>query len=106
MSYYFIAQIRIYDETEYRKYIDKSGEVFRKYHGRYLAVDDNPVVLEGDWNYTRSVLISFERKSDFNDWYNSDDYRDILKHRLKAAQCDTILVKGIDKTTTHNSNGT
>ena len=52
MSYYFIAQIRINDEIEYQKYIDKSGEIFEKYNGEYLSVDNNPVILEGKWDYS------------------------------------------------------
>ncbi len=95
MSCYFIAQIRINDETEYRKYIDKAGEVFRKYKGEYLSVDNAPIVLEGQWNYTRTVLIRFENKDDFDAWYNSDEYQKILAHRLKAADCDTILAEGL-----------
>ena len=98
MSYYFIAQIRIRDEKEYQKYIDKAGEVFRKYKGKYLALDNEPEVLEGEWDYTRTVLISFENKGDFDAWYNSDEYQDILTYRLKASVCDSILVKGTDHT--------
>lgn len=97
MDYYFIAQIRINEYHEYQKYIDKSGEIFKKYNGEYLSVDNDPVILEGKYNYTRSVLIKFKSKSDFEDWYNSDAYQEILKQRLNGADCDTILIKGIDK---------
>jgi uncharacterized protein (DUF1330 family) len=97
MSYYFIAQIKINDEIEYQKYIDKSGEIFKKYNGKYLSVDNEPKVIEGKWDYTRTVLISFNTKSDFDNWYNSNEYKKILAHRLKAADCDTILIKGLDK---------
>ncbi len=96
MSHFFIAQIRINDEIEYQKYIDKAGEIFRKFKGKYLAVDNNPKLLEGNWHYTRTVIIEFKSKRDFNEWYHSNDYQFILKHRLKAADCDTILVKGLD----------
>jgi uncharacterized protein (DUF1330 family) len=58
-------------------------------------VDIEPVRLEGSWDYTRTVLISFNSREDFVAWYESDDYQKILKHRLKAADCDTILVKGL-----------
>jgi len=94
MSYYFIAQIRIKNEREYQKYTDKAGAVIKRYNGKYLAVDNNPIILEGSWKYTRTVLIAFERKNDFDAWYDSDDYQTILKYRLEAADCDTILVKG------------
>ncbi len=96
MNYYFIANIKIEDPEEYQKYIDKSEEVFKKYNGKYLAVDNAPILLEGEWgDYTRTVLIEFKTKSDFEDWYNSDEYQAILKHRLNAANCDTILVQGL-----------
>ena len=94
MPYYFIAQIKITDEKEYQKYVDRSQEVFQMYNGKYLAVDNNPRLLEGSWDYTRTVIIQFESEQDFNDWYNSDDYQHILKHRLNASHCDTILIKG------------
>jgi uncharacterized protein (DUF1330 family) len=96
MSFYFIAQIKINDNAEYQKYIDKAEKVFKKYNGKYLAVDNEPVILEGNWDYTRTVIIKFQTRNDFNSWYNSSDYQRILKHRLKAAECDTILVQGIN----------
>ena len=95
MSYYFIAQIRINDESEYQEYINGSVEIFGKYNCNYLVVDNEPVLLEGDWNYTRTVLIRFDSMDDFDAWYKSDEYQKILQHRLKAADCDTILVKGL-----------
>lgn len=96
MSYYFVAQIKINDAIKYQKYIDKAGEVFKKFNGKYLSVDNEPTLLEGFWDYTRTVLIEFKSKNDFTDWYQSSDYQEILKHRLKAADCDTVLLKGLD----------
>lgn len=95
MSYFFVAQIKINDFDEYKKYVDNSGDVFKKYKGEYLAVDNNPAILEGNWEYSRAVIIKFENSDDFYEWYNSPEYQEILKHRLVAADCDTILVKGI-----------
>ena len=92
--YYFVAQIKINDSSEYQKYIDESEAVFSKFKGEYLAVDNEPEVLEGDWNYTRNVIIRFDNKEDFKDWYYSEEYQRILKYRLAAAVCDTVLVKG------------
>lgn len=96
MSYYFIAQIKINDSETYQKYIDQSGNVFEKYKGEYLSVENCPVVLEGKWDYNRMVLIKFRELKDFENWYHSDAYQNILKYRLEAADCDTILIKGTD----------
>ncbi|WKZ68927.1 MAG: DUF1330 domain-containing protein [Melioribacteraceae bacterium] len=94
MAYYFIANIRIKDEKEYNNYLKSVDHVFAKYNGKYLASDNDPVILEGNWNYSRTVVIQFENKNDFENWYYSDEYQKILKHRLTAANCDTILIKG------------
>jgi uncharacterized protein (DUF1330 family) len=96
MNHYFVAQIKINDKEEYSKYLQYVDEVFSRYKGEYLAVDESPAVLEGSWNYTKSVLIKFKSKEDFEAWYYSDDYQNILKHRLKGAKCDSILLEGLE----------
>ncbi|MBK7625775.1 MAG: DUF1330 domain-containing protein [Bacteroidales bacterium] len=96
MEYYFIANIRINNPEEYQKYLDKVDEVSEMYDIEYLAVDEAPQILEGNWKYTKSVLIKFSSKEEFERWYYSREYQDILKHRLRSADCDTILVKGLE----------
>jgi len=95
MSYYFIANIKIKDPEEYQLYIQNAGEVFRKYNGKYLAIDNDPLVLEGSWEYSRHVIIEFNSKEDFKAWYYSNEYQKIRKFRLNAAACDTVLVEGL-----------
>jgi uncharacterized protein (DUF1330 family) len=96
MNHYFVAQIRINDPNEYDKYLENFDDIFSRYNGEYLAIDESPALLEGEWNYTKSVLIKFNSKKEFEDWYYSADYQKILKHRLNAAKCDTILLEGVD----------
>jgi len=96
MNHYFIANIRINNQDEYQKYLDKVDEVFEKYNGEYIAVDTSPVILEGKWNFTKSVLIRFNNRKDFDDWYYSADYQEILKHRLASSDSEAILVKGLE----------
>lgn len=96
MIHYFVAQIKINNPDEYEKYLDKFDDIFSRYKGEYLAIDDSPILLEGQWDYTKSVLIKFNSKQDFEDWYYSDDYQKILKHRLNSSTCDTILLEGVE----------
>jgi len=93
MSAYFIANIRINNEDEYQNYLKSVDNVFSNFNGKYLAVDKNPIVLEGKWDYSRLVLIEFPDKDSLIKWYNSDEYQTILKYRLLAAECDTIVVE-------------
>ena len=94
MSVYFSAQIKVTDENIYQKYLDSCDEIFSRYKGSYLAVDPEPEKLEGNWDYTRTVLIEFPGKAEFDDWYNSESYREILNFRLSGAECDSILIHG------------
>ncbi|CAI9404625.1 hypothetical protein ANOBCDAF_04656 [Pleomorphomonas sp. T1.2MG-36] len=97
MTAYFVAQIRIDDPAEYQRYLDACDAVFARFNGEYLAVDPAPTVLEGEWPYSRSVLIRFPCEADLLAWYNSPDYREIVVHRLAGAKCDSILVHGKDE---------
>lgn len=95
MSCYFIARIQIQDAEEYQKYLEQTDQVFAKYEGTYLAVDENPAVLEGECAEGRVVIIRFPTEAACMRWYQSPEYQTILRHRLKAARCDTLLVKGL-----------
>jgi uncharacterized protein (DUF1330 family) len=96
MSCYFSAQIRINDPELYEKYLEHFDDIFSKYRGEYLAIDESPAILEGKWNYTKSVLVRFNNRKEFDDWYYSEEYQHILKYRLKSADCDTLLLDGLD----------
>ena len=70
----------------------KPDEVFSCFRDKYLAVDTNPVVLKGEWNHGRMVLIEFPDQAALKSI--SPEYRSIKKHRLNGAKCDTVLVRG------------
>ena len=93
MSCYFIANIKINDEETYRKYLAGAKNVFQKFKGKYRVVTENPEVREGEWNYTKVVLIEFPSKKDLDDWYYSGEYQALLKYRIEAADCDTVVVE-------------
>lgn len=95
MSCYFIANIKINDLKVYQNYLAGCDEVFAKFNGQYLAVDQNPTILEGEWKYERVVMIRFPSEADLRQWYESPEYQEILQYRLQGAHCDTIVAHGI-----------
>ena len=97
MSYYFIAHIQIHNEIEYKKYTDKVTSTVTNFNGEYLAVDTDPAIIEGQSYSERCVIISFPTKNDFENWYNSKEYQNILPIRLNSANCRSILVRGISQ---------
>jgi uncharacterized protein (DUF1330 family) len=92
MGCYFIAQLKIHDEHEYKKYLNGFDVVFGRYNGEVIAVEENPVILEGEWDYSRLVIIRFSNEEELGRWYHSPEYQSLLKFRLNASKGTVILV--------------
>lgn len=96
MSIYLIAQIEIHDRDEYNQYEAGFLEIFSKYKGELLVVEESPTVLEGEWPYTRTVLIRFPDEKEAMRWYKSDEYQMLAQHRFKSSRANLILAKGFE----------
>ncbi len=91
---YIVAQINIHDRDEYAKYGAGFGEIFQKHNGEGVAFSEAPEVLEGSWDYGRTVVIRFPSKAAAKAWYESPEYQKILQHRLAAATSNLVLIEG------------
>jgi uncharacterized protein (DUF1330 family) len=69
-------------------------DVFRKFSGRLLSADENPVILEGAWDRDKLVLMSFPDEAGFHAWADSPEYFEISKDREAGAQGVVLLAKG------------
>ena len=96
MSAYFLALINIHDQTRYERYLAGFDEVFEKYQGRVLAVEDEPRVLEGEWPAARTVLIEFPDDGELRRWYESPEYRRLALLRREAAVASIAITSGGD----------
>ena len=96
MTVYIIAKFIIHDRSEYDQYESGFAEVFAKFDGKMLSVDEEPMVLSGDWQATRSVIIQFPSKQSALTWMMSDEYQAISKHRNAGSTLTSILVKGLE----------
>jgi uncharacterized protein (DUF1330 family) len=95
MSIYFIAQIDIHDRDRYNEYGNGFMEIFNKYKGKLLVVDEDVKILEGNWPGNRTVMLQFETEEDAMDWYNSAEYQALMKHRIAASDGNLIMVKSL-----------
>ena len=96
MAVYIITQLTIHDREQYNIYSDGFEEVFKQFDGKLLSVDEEPTVLGGEWNATRSVLMEFPSKRSAITWMTSDGYQKISKHRDAGATLNSILVNGLE----------
>lgn len=96
MSSYFVGLITIHDRTRYDNYLAGFDEVFERYDGEVIAVEDVPRVLEGSWPCGRTVLIRFPDDESLLRWYRSPEYQALARERRAAADCSIAVVSGSD----------
>ena len=90
-----IAQISIHDRQGYGNYESGFMEIFQQFKGTMVAVDENPTLLEGSWDYTRTVVIQFPTADDAMTWYNSEAYQGLAQHRKDASAGNIIMVNNL-----------
>jgi uncharacterized protein (DUF1330 family) len=95
MSVYAIAQLWIHDPARYGRYVDRFMDVLKNYRGWVLVADEHPVVLEGAWDGSKIVVMSFPDEPSFRDWAESPEYLEIAQDRKAGAKAVIVLVKGI-----------
>ena len=61
-----------------------------------LSVDEEPTVLQGDFDFTRSVLIEFPSAEQAMAWMTSPEYQEIAQDRLQASVGNAIMVKKLE----------
>src|SRR5215472_11629271 len=74
----------------------RSGAIRAVQGGRFLVRGGELVVLEGDWQPPRLVMLEFEDLEAARRWYASEAYQEAKKLREGAASFRAIAVQGID----------
>jgi uncharacterized protein (DUF1330 family) len=95
MTVYAIATLNIHDRSTYANYESGFMAVLENYDAKVLSVDESPLVLEGQWTFTRTVIVEFSDTDELQRWYNSDGYQAILTHRKAASDGNVVVVNGL-----------
>ncbi len=92
---FVIVQITIDDRDGYEQY-GRAGhlEIFDKFGGTLVAADDSVEVVEGDWPFTRTVIVEFPSKDLARAWYDSDEYQAVVGLRHGSATSNLVIVAG------------
>lgn len=91
---YAIAQLTITDRATYDRYQARFMGVMKKFKGRVLAADEDPLVVEGSWDREKVVLLEFPDEPSFREWAESPEYLEIAKDRKAGSDAVILLVKG------------
>lgn len=97
MAHFVVAQISISDRKRYAQYEAGFMEVFSRYDGRLIGVDEAPTVLEGEWDCTRTVVIEFPSQESALAWYQSGAYQELARHRYAASSGNVAIIAGFSR---------
>jgi len=95
MTAYVIVETDITDPERYEQYKAASPAAISAGGGRFLVRGGELVVLEGDWEPTRLVVLEFEDLAAAKRWYESEVYQEAKKLREGAARLSMVAVQGV-----------
>jgi uncharacterized protein (DUF1330 family) len=96
MPAYVIAETDVTDPKRYERYTAASPAAIAAGGGRFLVRGGELVVLEGDWQPSRLVVLEFEDLASAKRWYESEVYQEVKKLREGAAHLHVVAVQGVE----------
>jgi uncharacterized protein (DUF1330 family) len=93
---FVIVQILINDRDSYHQY-ETAGhlEIFDRFSGKLVGVDENVEIVEGSWPFTRTVVIEFPSKELARAWYESDEYQAVVGLRHGSTTSNLVILSGL-----------
>jgi uncharacterized protein (DUF1330 family) len=94
MAAYIIVETDISDPEQYEQYKAASPGAVAAGGGKFVVRGGEHVVLEGDWNPTRLVVLEFPDLEAAKAFYESEQYAAARKLREGAAKLNMVAVEG------------
>ena len=94
MNAYLILDLEIHDISVFTEYIRKIPEFIKKHKGRYVVQGVEPMVLEGDWEPARIVVIEFPSRDNAESFLNDPDASVLFDIRQNSTTSKLLLVDG------------
>lgn len=95
MPAYVIVETDITNPERYEQYKAASPAAIAAGGGRFLVRGGELVVLEGDWQPSRLVMLEFDDLASAKRWYESEVYQQAKKLREGAARLRMVAVQGV-----------
>jgi uncharacterized protein (DUF1330 family) len=96
MKAYMVGQIEVEDPEGYEAYSKDVLPTITAFGGRFLVRGGKMTKIEGEWPFSRAVVIEFPSREAAEGWYRSPAYQKLLPLRLKASRGNFIIVDGTE----------
>ena len=91
---FVIFNIDVTNPEDYNEYITKVKPIVEKFGGEYVVRGGTNQVVEGNWQYSRTIVLKFPSYEKALEWYNSEEYQPIKQIRLDNAVSNGIIIQG------------
>ncbi len=91
---FVIFNIDVTNPEDYNEYIIKVKPIVEKFGGEYIVRGGTNQVVEGNWQYSRTIVLKFPSYEKALEWYNSEEYQPIKQIRLDNAISNGIIIQG------------
>jgi uncharacterized protein (DUF1330 family) len=84
MAVYAIFNYDVADADGYKRYQQRAGASFAGRTFKVLALDPATTLVEGAQSGRQTVILEFDTKDAFDDWYRSPEYQSAVGVRWDA----------------------
>ena len=95
MPAYLVVNVDIRDRIGFEDYVRNVPPIVRKFGGEYLAVSDNPQVVEGEWHPHRLVLVRFPDRAAAKAFLSAAEYKPWKELRQRVSSSEMVLFEGL-----------
>lgn len=95
MAVYAVAQGLVKNRGLLDEYVEQAVRSIGAAGGKIIGFDETPDVIEGTVTNPRTVIIKFDSKAAFEEWYRSPGYQAIIQKRFDSAPGTLVVVDGI-----------
>ena len=93
-AYCFFDILEFTDQEKMAKYREGVIATVEQYQGRYLVLGGKFDVVEGNWSPNVPVIIEFPSLEQAHKWYDSPEYKPLLKLRLEGSRANAVFIEG------------
>ena len=91
MAAYYIISYDVIDQKDWELYVNEVAKLFPKYGASVLLSDDKALTIEGT-SYQINAVVVFPSKELALECYNSKEYLEIKKIRLRSTVNNRIVL--------------
>ncbi|MBX2968461.1 MAG: DUF1330 domain-containing protein [Cyclobacteriaceae bacterium] len=94
-GYCLFDNVLVHDLEKLEQYKKLATPLVARYDGKYIILGGQFTVVEGSVRPTFLVMIEFPSYEKANQWYYSEEYRELKNLRFSAVDSNAIIVEGL-----------